>query len=63
MLGKGSIADQAATCWGTIKEVSKTAFVTDVGVNHVVETSLEDASIISITDLSANGDPGLIDLV
>ena len=62
VLGKGSIADQAATCWVTINEVSKTAFVTDVGVNHVVEMSLEDASIISTTDLSANGDPGLIDL-
>jgi 6-phosphogluconolactonase (cycloisomerase 2 family) len=60
--GKGVVAGQSATCWVAISPVTKTAFVTDVGVNRIVEMSLEDASIKSIIDLSANGDPGLIDL-
>ncbi|KAK2601436.1 hypothetical protein N8I77_010885 [Diaporthe amygdali] len=60
--GKGVIGNQKATCWAAISPATKTAFVTDVGVNHLVEMSLDDASIQSQTDLSANGDPGLIDL-
>jgi hypothetical protein len=48
---KGVIANQAATCWATISEVTGSAFV-----------SVADARIISSTDLSANGDLGLIDL-
>jgi hypothetical protein len=63
VVGKGTIADQAATCWATISDVTGSAFVTDVAVNHIVEMSITDASIISSTDLSANGDLGLIDLV
>ncbi|SPO07266.1 uncharacterized protein DNG_09960 [Cephalotrichum gorgonifer] len=61
-LATGEIENQAATCWATISVATGTAFVTDVGVNHVVEMSVEDASIISELDLSANSDPGLIDL-
>ncbi|KAJ2985975.1 hypothetical protein NUW58_g5252 [Xylaria curta] len=60
--GKGVIDDQSATCWAVVSPATKTAFVTDVGVNRLVEMSLEDASIKNIIDLSANGDPGLIDL-
>lgn len=60
--GKATIDDQKATCWAAVSPVSKTAFVTDVGVNHIVEMSLEDASIQATIDLSSNGDPGLIDL-
>ena len=60
--GKATIGGQKATCWVAVSSVSKTAFVTDVGVNHLVEMSLADASIQSTTDLSSNGDPGLIDL-
>lgn len=60
--GKATIDDQKATCWATVSDATKSAFVTDVGVNHVVEMSIEDASIIKTLDLSANGDPGLIDL-
>ncbi|KFX92946.1 hypothetical protein V490_05067 [Pseudogymnoascus sp. VKM F-3557] len=60
--GKGAIADQAATCWVTISEVTGSAFVTDIAVNHIVQMSTKDASIISSTDLSANGDHGLTDL-
>jgi len=60
--GSQKIDGQAATCWATISEATNSAFVTDVGVNRVVEMSLDDASIIMQLDLSANGDPGLIDL-
>ncbi|KAL7944471.1 hypothetical protein V8C42DRAFT_326866 [Trichoderma barbatum] len=59
---KATIEGQKATCWVAISPVTNTAFVTDVGLNRVVEVSLTDASIKSVTDLSANGDPGLIDL-
>ncbi|KFY40028.1 hypothetical protein V494_03694 [Pseudogymnoascus sp. VKM F-4513 (FW-928)] len=61
--GKGVIADQSATCWATISELTGNAYVTDIAVNHLVEMSTKDASIISSTDLSANGGPGLTDLV
>ncbi|KAH8747295.1 hypothetical protein F5883DRAFT_721336 [Diaporthe sp. PMI_573] len=62
VVGKGVVDGQKATCWAAISPATNTAFVTDVGVNHLVEMSLKDASIQSQTDLSANGDPGLIDL-
>ncbi|KIY00244.1 uncharacterized protein Z520_03929 [Fonsecaea multimorphosa CBS 102226] len=61
-VAKQVIAGQIATCWATISPVTGTAFVADVGVNRLVEMSLSDASIVSILDLSANGDPGLVDL-
>ncbi|KAF2825153.1 hypothetical protein CC86DRAFT_418901 [Ophiobolus disseminans] len=57
-----AIEGQAATCWATISGATNSAYVTDVAMNRVVEMSLQDASIISQLDLSANGDPGLIDL-
>lgn len=62
VVGKGVVGNQKATCWVAISPATKTAFVTDVGVNHLVEMSLKDASIQGQVDLSANGDPGLIDL-
>ncbi|KAL2417641.1 hypothetical protein ABEF95_003847 [Exophiala dermatitidis] len=62
LAAKQAIDGQKATCWATISPATSSAFVTDVGVNRLLEMSLEDASILSITDLSANGDPGLIDL-
>ncbi|KAM0419060.1 hypothetical protein ACHAPT_011999 [Fusarium lateritium] len=58
----GKVEDQKATCWVAISPTTKTAFVTDVGRNRLVEMSLDDASIVSELDLSCNGDPGLIDL-
>lgn len=61
-----SIADQKATCWATISSVTNSAFVTDVGVNRIVEMSLQDASILGEIDLrkeeASAVDPGLIDL-
>lgn len=62
VVGMGVVDGQKATCWAAISPATNTAFVTDVGVNHLVEMSLTDASVLSQTDLSANGDPGLIDL-
>ncbi|KAM0273144.1 hypothetical protein ACHAQH_008464 [Verticillium albo-atrum] len=60
--GKGAVDGQAATCWATVSPATGTAFVTDVGKNRLVEMSVEDAKIVGEIDLSANGDPGLIDL-
>jgi hypothetical protein len=61
-----AIDGQTATCWTTISPLTNTAFVTDVGVNRIVEMSLEDASIVSMIDLreeeASKLDPGLIDL-
>ncbi|KAH7117568.1 hypothetical protein B0J11DRAFT_560807 [Dendryphion nanum] len=57
-----AIQGQTATCWVTISPATMSAYVTDVGKNHVVEMSLDDAKIIKELDLSANGDLGLIDL-
>lgn len=58
----GKVEGQKATCWVAISPATKTAFVTDVGRNRLVEMNLKDASILSSLDLSCNGDPGLIDL-
>ncbi len=60
--GKGVVDGQKATCWVAISPATNTAFVTDVATNRLVEMSLTDASIKNKIDLSANGDPGLIDL-
>ncbi|KAJ4366493.1 hypothetical protein N0V83_008129 [Neocucurbitaria cava] len=57
-----AIDGQKATCWATISSATNSAFVTDAGVNRIVEMNINDASIIGKLDLSANGDPGLIDL-
>ncbi|KAF5006448.1 hypothetical protein FDECE_7170 [Fusarium decemcellulare] len=61
-LHRQPIDGQMATCWAAISPVTHTAFVTDILVNRIVEMSLEDASIVSTLDLSANGDQGLLDL-
>ncbi|KAH6621601.1 hypothetical protein B0J18DRAFT_432899 [Chaetomium sp. MPI-SDFR-AT-0129] len=60
--GRGAIDGQAATCWSTYSPATKTAFVTDVAVDRLVEVSVTDASILNVIDLSANGQSGMIDL-
>ncbi|KAL8365545.1 hypothetical protein RB595_004388 [Gaeumannomyces hyphopodioides] len=60
--GKGAVDGQKATCWATVSPATGTAFVTDVGTNRLVEMSVKDAKVMGQIDLSANGDPGLIDL-
>lgn len=56
------ITDQAATCWATFSDVTGTAFVTDVGVNHLVEIDTSTGQLIKELSLQ-NGNPGMIDLV
>ncbi|KAK1494887.1 hypothetical protein CABS01_11115 [Colletotrichum abscissum] len=60
--GMSVVGGQKATCWVAVSLATGSAFVTDVGTNRLIEMSLSDASIQSIIDLSANGDPGLTDL-
>lgn len=62
VVGAGKIDGQKATCWSTISRATGSAFVTDVGTDRIVEMSIKDASIIREYDLSANQDPGLIDI-
>lgn len=63
LLHKQVIADQQATCWVTISPESNSAFVSDPLVNHIVELSLVDASIISVLNTtSANDASGYTDL-
>lgn len=64
LAARGAIAGQKATCWGTVSEATRTAFVADAGMNRMVEMSLDDASVISMVDLSSteDRDPGLTDL-
>lgn len=61
-IGAGAIEGQKATCWAAISPATGTAFVTDVGVNRLVQMSASTATVMNQIDLSANGDPGLIDL-
>ena len=56
------IADQAATCWAAFSDVTGSAFVTDVAVNHLVEVDTTSGALIKETNLT-NGNPGMIDLV
>ncbi|RFU34503.1 hypothetical protein B7463_g1867, partial [Scytalidium lignicola] len=56
------IADQAATCWAAFSDVTNSAFVTDVAVNHLVEVDTTSGALIKETNLT-NGNPGMIDLV
>lgn len=51
-----------ATYWATVSEATVSAYVTDVGVSHVVEMSVADAGVVVAYDLEPNGDPGLVDL-
>ncbi|SCU86210.1 LADA_0D13036g1_1 [Lachancea dasiensis] len=63
LLHKQVIADQMATCWAAISPVTKSAFVSDPLVNHIVEMSLDDASIISVVNSTSSNDAsGYIDL-
>lgn len=56
------IADQKATCWAAFSDVTGTAFVTDVAVNHLVEVDTKTGQLVKEL-VSSNGNPGLIDLV
>jgi hypothetical protein len=55
------IADQAATCWAAFSDITGSAFVTDVAVNHLVEVDTQTGELIKEIN-STNGNPGMIDL-
>lgn len=56
-----NVTDQAATCWATISSLTGTGFVTDVGVNRLVEVDLQTGELVNEV-FSQNGNPGMIDL-
>lgn len=56
------IAGQRATCWVAISAFTKTAFVTDVGKNTLIEMDTTTGAIVSTLADAGNGNPGLIDL-
>ena len=62
VLAKTTIGDQKATCWAAISPLTKTAFVTDVAVNHLVEIDPASGALKQSVNLP-NANPGMIDLV
>jgi hypothetical protein len=54
-------AAQLATCWSTISQSTGTGFVTDVGVNRLVEMDLMTGEVVGEVN-SGNGNPGMLDL-
>lgn len=60
-VAKGIIPGQIATCWAVVSPVTHSAFTTDGGLDRVIEMSVQNASVISDTEL-ANGDPGLLEI-
>lgn len=63
ILHKQEIPNQKATCWAAISFRSNSAYVTDPMLNHIVELSLADASILSILNTTSTNDAtGYIDI-
>lgn len=62
IMSSTKIVDQGATCWAAISDLTQSAFVTDVKVNHLVEIDFDTGALIQETN-STNGNPGMIDLV
>ena len=62
VVAKAPVAGQKATCWAIISPQTKTAFVTDVGINHIVEVDPASERILQSTSLP-NANPGIVDLV
>jgi len=62
VVARTNITDQKATCWATLSDLTGTAFVTDVAVNHLVEIDTATGTLINELQ-SGNGNPGMIDLV
>lgn len=62
VVAKTTIAGQFATCWATISPITNTAFVTDVGVNSLVEIDPTTGKQVSYLALT-NGNSGMLDLV
>ena len=51
------------TCWSGYSEVTDTAFFTDGMVNHLIETDINSGEIITIVNLTANGNFGNDDII
>ncbi|KAL8942672.1 MAG: hypothetical protein Q9216_001526 [Gyalolechia sp. 2 TL-2023] len=62
VLRTATIEGQMATCWAAISPLTKTAFVTDVLVNRLVEIDPATGAVLQATDLN-DGQPGLLDIV
>lgn len=58
----GKIDNQKATCWVTISDATKTAFVTDVAAARIVEMSTADAKVLGEINVADTKASGLIDL-
>ena len=61
-LNKAGVTGQKATCWATFSKSTKTVFITDVGVNHLVEVDPASGDLLRSTTIP-NSNPGMIDLV
>jgi hypothetical protein len=60
ILTSTKVLDQAATCWAQFSNLTKTAFVTDVAVNHLVEIDPTTGKIVNDFN-STNGNSGMLD--
>jgi hypothetical protein len=58
---KQNVTDQKATCWVTISQKTGTAFLTDVGKNHLLEMDTTAPGAIKEMNLTTNN-PGMIDI-
>ena len=58
---KTAVPNQAATCWTEVSSFTKTAFLTDVGVNHLVEMDTKTGALIQVYNLTTP-QTGMIDL-
>ncbi|KAI9664141.1 MAG: hypothetical protein M1829_006008 [Trizodia sp. TS-e1964] len=61
VVASAQIDGQKATCWAAISPATKTAFVTDVGVNRLVEIEPMTGKQVGMIN-AVNGNPGMIDL-
>ncbi|KAL8854125.1 MAG: hypothetical protein Q9221_001047 [Calogaya cf. arnoldii] len=57
-----TIENQFATCWAALSPMTKTAFVTDVGMDNLVEIDPASGEILQNTPLM-RGNPGYVDLL
>lgn len=61
ILSSTNILTQKATCWAQFSNLTKSTFVTDVAVNHLVEIDPTTGQIINNFN-STNGNSGMLDL-
>ena len=59
---KTTIENQSATCWVAVSPITKTAFVTDVGRNNLVEVDPTSGEVLQNTPLMSEN-PGYVDLL